>query len=357
MSAGKAGFIQQYAGTTAPSGWLECSGQAVSRTDYAELFANIGTTYGVGDGSTTFNLPNGPRRTTLKVDVSSYLDTGTNGFSLTEAYASAEQDATGEWKCSGYLDGTKTLNTTECDIDFDAGTFNFSEGVWALSSYYDHESLGHINAADALRSGSNATNYGAVYLHWDNVPCSAAPAWAAANLDSIPIIKLYDDVADAVSVGVAQATASELGTVKGGEVPGSDGTGAIAAGYVGETMTFDFSYSYSGVNGWKADTGNSMTLTPGVWLVTVQGYLPSANQFNHLRAVLSTDSANSSSNLVGDQAQTTRPASTTLTYGSIFNSLPYVYTISSSTTLYGKFYLEDASTENPTGKAIAIRIA
>jgi microcystin-dependent protein len=42
---------------TAPSGWLACSGQAVSRTTFAALFAAIGTTYGVGDGSTTFNLP------------------------------------------------------------------------------------------------------------------------------------------------------------------------------------------------------------------------------------------------------------------------------------------------------------
>jgi microcystin-dependent protein len=43
---------------TAPSGWLLCAGAAVSRTTYATLFAVIGTTFGVGDGSTTFNVPN-----------------------------------------------------------------------------------------------------------------------------------------------------------------------------------------------------------------------------------------------------------------------------------------------------------
>jgi len=42
---------------TAPAGWLLCAGQAVSRTRYAALFAAIGTTFGAGDGSTTFNLP------------------------------------------------------------------------------------------------------------------------------------------------------------------------------------------------------------------------------------------------------------------------------------------------------------
>lgn len=52
------GMIVPYAGTAAPSGWLSCNGSAVSRTTYAALFAAIGTTYGAGDGSTTFNLPN-----------------------------------------------------------------------------------------------------------------------------------------------------------------------------------------------------------------------------------------------------------------------------------------------------------
>lgn len=44
-------------GAATPSGWLECDGSAVSRTTYADLFAVLGTTWGAGDGSTTFNLP------------------------------------------------------------------------------------------------------------------------------------------------------------------------------------------------------------------------------------------------------------------------------------------------------------
>lgn len=51
------GAVSPYAGTAEPTGWLFCYGQAISRTTYAALFAAIGTTYGVGDGSTTFNLP------------------------------------------------------------------------------------------------------------------------------------------------------------------------------------------------------------------------------------------------------------------------------------------------------------
>jgi microcystin-dependent protein len=51
------GIVKAYAGTTTPANYLPCDGAAVSRTDYAALFGAIGTTYGAGDGSTTFNVP------------------------------------------------------------------------------------------------------------------------------------------------------------------------------------------------------------------------------------------------------------------------------------------------------------
>ena len=52
-----AGVISAFGGTTAPNGYLICDGSAVSRTTYPDLFAAIGTSFGAGDGSTTFNLP------------------------------------------------------------------------------------------------------------------------------------------------------------------------------------------------------------------------------------------------------------------------------------------------------------
>lgn len=71
------GTIFEYGGTAAPSGYGLCKHQAVSRTEYAELFSRIGTTYGSGDGSTTFNLPD---KTQLKQDytVKTQLDTWTS---------------------------------------------------------------------------------------------------------------------------------------------------------------------------------------------------------------------------------------------------------------------------------------
>lgn len=53
----KIGQIIAYAGSDEPNGWLKCDGRAVSRTTYSLLFSVIGTSFGTGDGSTTFNLP------------------------------------------------------------------------------------------------------------------------------------------------------------------------------------------------------------------------------------------------------------------------------------------------------------
>lgn len=52
------GFVLPFAANSAPDGYILCNGAAVSRTTYADLFAVIGTIYGAGDGSTTFNIPN-----------------------------------------------------------------------------------------------------------------------------------------------------------------------------------------------------------------------------------------------------------------------------------------------------------
>ena len=60
--------MSAFAGATAPTGWLLCDGAAVSRTTYAALFAVIGTAYGAGNGSTTFNVPDLKGRTPVGRD-------------------------------------------------------------------------------------------------------------------------------------------------------------------------------------------------------------------------------------------------------------------------------------------------
>lgn len=93
------GTMLPFGGTTVPTGFLLCNGAAVSRTTYAKLFAAIGTKWGTGDGSTTFNLPNCNDRclegTTSTSNVGKYLEAGlpnitgimshvgTDGFTIT----------------------------------------------------------------------------------------------------------------------------------------------------------------------------------------------------------------------------------------------------------------------------------
>jgi microcystin-dependent protein len=70
------GVIQMFAGSSAPTGFLLCAGQAISRTGYADLFSAISTTYGVGDGSTTFNLPDLRGRVVAGLDNMNGTDAG-----------------------------------------------------------------------------------------------------------------------------------------------------------------------------------------------------------------------------------------------------------------------------------------
>jgi microcystin-dependent protein len=74
--ANPVGMISPYAGSTAPTDWQLCYGQAISRTTYSSLFAIISTTYGVGDGSTTFNVPDLRGRTVAGIDNMGGTDAG-----------------------------------------------------------------------------------------------------------------------------------------------------------------------------------------------------------------------------------------------------------------------------------------
>ena len=87
-----AGAVNSFAMNSAPSGWLSCNGNAVSRTTYAALFSAIGTTYGTGDGSTTFNLPD------LRGEFVRGLDNGRgvdSGRALGSAQSHAIENITG----------------------------------------------------------------------------------------------------------------------------------------------------------------------------------------------------------------------------------------------------------------------
>ena len=76
VSSSPTGALTAFAGSDAPTGWLLCYGQAVSRATYAALFSVVGTTYGSGDGSTTFNIPDMRGRAPVALDNMGGSDAG-----------------------------------------------------------------------------------------------------------------------------------------------------------------------------------------------------------------------------------------------------------------------------------------
>ena len=88
-----AGTIVAFAGTTAPAGWALCYGQAIDRSSNADLFGSIGTTYGAGNGSTTFNLPDLRGRSIFGLDNMGGTAAGRLGSSLLNLGAGAGSDS------------------------------------------------------------------------------------------------------------------------------------------------------------------------------------------------------------------------------------------------------------------------
>ena len=99
------GVVNPFAGATAPSGWLLCYGQAVSRTAYPVLFTTLSTTYGSGDGSTTFNVPDMRGRAVAGKDDMG----GTAASRLTATVLSAANTL-------GATGGTQTHTLTEAQM-------------------------------------------------------------------------------------------------------------------------------------------------------------------------------------------------------------------------------------------------
>ena len=110
------GAIQMYGGATAPTGWLLCDGSAVSRTTYSKLFEVLGTAYGEGDGSTTFNVPNFSGRFPLGSAITTpQTNTASCGFNGgNQPYDYADTDGLGWFDLGEYGGEAKhTLTTAE----------------------------------------------------------------------------------------------------------------------------------------------------------------------------------------------------------------------------------------------------
>jgi len=133
------GVIQMWPVNTTPDGWLLCRGQAVSRTTYSALYTLLGDTYGAGDGSTTFNLP----------DLQGNVPVG---YDSTQS----EFDALGE------TGGAKTHTLTEAEMPahtHDAATGNFLVNDPNVSDFSDSGTAnGTVASATASTGGGGAHN-------------------------------------------------------------------------------------------------------------------------------------------------------------------------------------------------------
>jgi microcystin-dependent protein len=154
------------AANTAPSGWMLCNGSAVSRTTYADLFTAIGTTYGVGDGSTTFSIPD--MRSRVPVGAHSghtEFDTlgetgGVKEVTLTAAQSGVPAHAHGASSGTESADHSHSGSTGNVSADH-SHTFNFEEtadGTGDAYGRYDTSSSGFQGNRTYGTSGINANH-------------------------------------------------------------------------------------------------------------------------------------------------------------------------------------------------------
>lgn len=137
------GIVLDYAGTTAPSGWLFPYGQAISRTTYSVLFGLLGTLHGVGDGSTTFNLPDLRGRVVAGQDDMG----GTSANRLTGVTGSVNGDTLGA------VGGTETHTLVTAEMPSHTHTAGPTQGRYGANS--DPQSIFRPSSGDS--NGSTVT--------------------------------------------------------------------------------------------------------------------------------------------------------------------------------------------------------
>ncbi len=187
------GTIQANTGSEIPFGYLECDGTAVSRTTYANLFAKVGTTYGVGDGSTTFNLPiiasesftGWPEYTDADVTITS----ATTGFSVNDSFFTPYQVTNGSWRCNIALDCNRSAAATNATISMVGILFRNTGGTayQGLSGYETSTSSQYWTSVTPNTDNIQfiATGTYNIMCATGDVALESKPSWAATPTPAI----------------------------------------------------------------------------------------------------------------------------------------------------------------------------
>jgi len=182
-AATPAGVVQQYAGATAPTGYLLCQGQAVSRTTYAVLFAVVTTTYGAGDGSTTFNVPNLQGKIPVGLNSAdlSFDTRGETGGEKTHAISTAEMPGhthtfTGTAHSHTVDPTSVTSSTTGAHTHTVTDAYNTSEA----SDDANDRTVG----SDATTSTTRTTSSSGNHSHTVDIPETTSTSTTATGTNS-----------------------------------------------------------------------------------------------------------------------------------------------------------------------------
>lgn len=148
VNRSEVGAIKPWTKTTAPDGYLLCDGSAVSRTTYADLFAVISTTYGAGDGSSTFNVPQLQGKMPQGYDGSTYNLAGTGGANTVTVAVTNNQGVS-----------SNTTNNQSVTVTGSISNTSLTEAQLASHNHAVAANAGSFNPLSALVStGFNIQN-------------------------------------------------------------------------------------------------------------------------------------------------------------------------------------------------------
>jgi microcystin-dependent protein len=166
VNRSEVGAIKPWTKSTAPAGYLLCDGSAVSRSTYADLFAVVSTTYGSGDGSTTFNVPNLQGKMPQGYDGNTYNLAGTGGANTVTVAVTNNQAATNATNQAVTITGSiSNTSLTSAQLASHSHNFNASTTQNSSGSFPPGGSANHGAPPSPGNTGNTGSGSGHNHAH------------------------------------------------------------------------------------------------------------------------------------------------------------------------------------------------